>query len=97
MVFFIVSVIFLKVNKDDCAASDIQAETFDGHADTLGCQIVVSDCHAGASDCHAEVSDCHADVSDCHADVSDCHVEAFEAIIICCFISMGFIVLGSFL
>ena len=62
MVFFIVSVILLKVNKDDCAASDIQAETFDGHAD-----------------------------------VSDCHVEAFEAIIICCFIFMGFIVLGSFL
>ena len=76
MVFFIVSVIFLKVNKDDCTASDIQAETFDGHAETLGCQI---------------------DVSDCHADVSDCHVEAFEAIIICCFIFMGFIVLGSFL
>ena len=83
MDFFIVSVILLKVNKDDCAASDIQAETFDGHADTFGCQI--------------DVSDCHADVSDCHADVSDCHVEAFEAIIICCFISMGFIVLGSFL
>ena len=83
MVFFIVSVIFLKVNKDDCTASDIQAETFDGHADTFGC--------------HADVSDCHADVSDCHADVSDCHVEAFEAIIICCFIFMGFIVLGSFL
>ena len=76
MDFFIVSVIFLKVNKDDCTASDIQAETFDGHADTFGCQ---------------------ADVSDCHADVSDCHVEAFEAIIICCFIFMGFIVLGSFL
>jgi hypothetical protein len=83
MDFFIVSVILLKVNKDDCAASDIQAETFDGHADTFGC--------------HADVSDCHADVSDCHADVSDCHVEAFEAIIICCFIFMGFIVLGSFL
>ncbi len=83
MDFFIVSVILLKVNKDDCAASDIQAETFDGHADTFGCQI--------------DVSDCHADVSDCHADVSDCHVEAFEAIIICCFIFMGFIVLGSFL
>ena len=83
MDFFIVSVIFLKVNKDDCTASDIQVETFDGHEDTFGCQIVVSDCHAGASDCHAEVS--------------DCHVEAFEAIIICCFIFMGFIVLGSFL
>ena len=90
MVFFIVSVIFLKVNKDDCAASDIQAETFDGHEDTFGCQIDVSDRHA-------DVSDSHADVSDCHADVSDCHVEAFEAIIICCFIFMGFIVLGSFL
>ena len=83
MVFFIVSVILLKVNKDDCAASDIQAETIDGHADTFGC--------------HADVSDCHAGDSDCHADVSDCHVEAFEAIIICCFIFMGFIVLGSFL
>ena len=69
MDFFIVSVILLKVNKDDCTASDIQAETFDGHADTFGC----------------------------HADLSDCHVEAFEAIIICCFIFMGFIVMGSFL